>query len=401
MRRPIRTVLFSTLYPSAARPQHGLFVETRLRELLRTGQVETQVVAPVPWFPFKSAAFGARAAFARTPSEERRHGVRVLHPRYPLLPRFGMSFAPLGLALGARKALARLRAEGFDFDLIDAHYYYPDGVAAALLSRWFGKPFVVTARGSDVNLISHFTLPRRLMRWTASQAAASIGVSRGLVEGLRALGAPADRLHVMRNGVDLQRFQPVDPAEARRRLGLPADARILLSVGHLVALKGNHLLLEAAALLRARGMPCFVVVVGDGPEKPALEQLATALGLAGQVRFAGAIPNAALPAYSAAADLSILASSREGWANVLLESMACGTPVVASDIPGNPEVVQRREAGLILRENTAEGIAEAVQALLAAPPDRAATRRYAEGFGWAETSAGQLALFRRITGRGA
>ena len=396
MRRPIRTVLFSTLYPSAARPQHGLFVETRLRELLRTGQVETQVVAPVPWFPFKSAAFGARAAFARTPSEERRHGVRVLHPRYPLLPRFGMSFAPLGLALGARKALARLRAEGFDFDLIDAHYYYPDGVAAALLSRWLDRPFVVTARGSDVNLISRYAIPRGLMRWAACQAAASVGVSRGLVDGLRALGAPGDRLHVMRNGVDLQRFQPLHTGEARQRLGLPPEARILLSVGHLVALKGNHLLLEAAAMLKARGMPCFVVVVGDGPEKPALEQLATALGLAGQVRFAGAIPNEALQIWYSAADALVLASSREGWANVLLESIACGTPVVATRIPGTDEVVTDEAVGELFSPRAADELAAAVLRLFDRAPARSRVRQYAEGFSWDATSLAQLALFETV-----
>jgi glycosyltransferase involved in cell wall biosynthesis len=113
------------------------------------------------------------------------------------------------------------------------------------------------------------------------------------------------------------------------------------------------------------------------------------------------VPHGELPAYYAAADAMVLASSREGWANVLLESMACGTPVVASDIPGNPEVVQAREAGLIVRANTAEGIAAAVRDLLADPPGREATRRYAEGFSWDATSAGQLAVFRRITGRAA
>jgi len=108
------------------------------------------------------------------------------------------------------------------------------------------------------------------------------------------------------------------------------------------------------------------------------------------------VPHAQLPAYYGAADASVLASSREGWANVLLESMACGTPAIASDIPGNPEVVQSPEAGLIVRANTAEGIAEAVRTLFANPPDRAATRRYAEGFGWEETSRGQIALFRQV-----
>ncbi|HYZ22639.1 MAG TPA: glycosyltransferase, partial [Rhodopila sp.] len=101
----------------------------------------------------------------------------------------------------------------------------------------------------------------------------------------------------------------------------------------------------------------------------------------------------------AAADASVLASSREGWANVLLESMACGTPVVASNIWGDPEVVQTPAAGLIYEPNTPEGIARGVRRLFAALPGRAATRAYAETFGWQETTAGQLAIFRRVIGR--
>ena len=128
----------------------------------------------------------------------------------------------------------------------------------------------------------------------------------------------------------------------------------------------------------------------------ALQTQIEAAGLSDRARLLGPVPHAQLPTWYGAADASVLASTREGWANVLLESMACGTPALASDIPGNPEVVRSPEAGLILRENTAEGIAEAARALLANPPARAATRAYAEGFGWEETSRGQLELFRSI-----
>ncbi len=141
------------------------------------------------------------------------------------------------------------------------------------------------------------------------------------------------------------------------------------------------------------------LIVGEGPERSALQARIDAAGLSGRARLAGPVPHAQLAAYYGAADASVLASSREGWANVLLESMACGTPVVASDIPGNPEVVQSRDAGLIVRTNTAAGIAEAVRTLFATPPDRAATRRYAEAFGWEDTTHGQLELFRNVLKR--
>ncbi|WP_374511444.1 glycosyltransferase family 4 protein [Niveibacterium sp.] len=397
MTRPIRTLLFSTLYPSAARPTHGVFVETRLRELLKTGKVETRVVAPVPWFPSQAERFGAWARMAATPAFERRDGVEIWHPRYLLPPKVGMTVAPLTLALGARATVARLLREGFDFDLIDAHYYYPDGVAAAMLAGWLKKPFVITARGTDLNLIPAYPLPRRMIQWAAAQAAGSIGVCSALLDVLREMGAADDRLHVMRNGVDLQRFSPRPQAECRARLGLPVNGRLLVSVGHLVERKGHHLVIEALDHLPDVNL----VIVGDGEERERLRDAAAKPGRQGRVIFAGAQPNTALADWYSAADALVLASSREGWANVLLESMACGTPVVATRIWGTPEVVASPEAGELVDSRDAAAIAQAVQRLFARLPDRAAVRRYAENFGWEPTSQAQLELFSRITGAAA
>ena len=139
-----------------------------------------------------------------------------------------------------------------------------------------------------------------------------------------------------------------------------------------------------------------LLIVGDGPDRAKLERQIAELGLQDRVRLLGPKPHASLPEFYGAADAMVLASAREGWANVLLESMACGTPVIASNIPGNPEVVQSPEAGLVVEQNTPAGIAAAVRKLFAALPDRAATRAYAEKFSWDETSAGQLAIFRRV-----
>ena len=388
----IRTLLFSTLYPSASRPGHGIFVETRLRELLKSGRIETRVLAPVPWFPSRHPRFGEWARMASTPLAERRFGIEVSHPRYLLPPKVGMHLAPLMLALGARPALARLIREGFDFDLIDAHYYYPDGVAAALLAQWFDKPFVVTARGTDLNLIPEHPLPQRMIRWTAQRASASIGVCAALMEKLAELGADPARLYVMRNGVDLERFSPLPRAASRRALDLPEDGRLLISVGHLVERKGHHLAIAALAELP----DCRLVIVGDGVERGALERHARAAGLAGQVIFAGARPNAELAQWYSAADALILASSREGWANVLLESLACGTPVVATRIWGTPEVVRDSLAGELFLPREPGALAEATRLVLERNADRAELRRYAEAFGWDETSQAQIALFEKL-----
>ena len=391
---PVRLLTFTTLYPQPGQPNGGVFVENRLRHLVGTGQATSTVLAPVPWFPSRSPRFGAWSRFAMAPAEEERHGLRVLHPRYVVVPRIGMSIAPGLLYAAAAPALRRLLRAGLGVDVIDAHYLYPDGVAAVMLGRRFGLPVVMTARGSDVTQLPDHRAPRRMIRWAMARADAMISVSAGLKRAMVALGADEDRIRVLRNGVDLGQFRPPqDRAAERARLGLTGPT--IVSVGHLIERKGHH---HAIAALQS--LPEWtLLILGEGPERARLESLARQLGVEDRVRLLGAHPHDALPAFYGAADLLILASSREGWANVLLEAMACGTPVVASDIPGNPEVVQRREAGLIVGANTPDGFADGVRALWSDPPDRAAVRAYAEAFSWDATSAGQLEVFEAARGR--
>ena len=391
---PIRLLTFSTLFPNARQPNHGIFVENRLRHLLATGEATAAVLAPVPYFPSGASVFGHWATYAGVPRQERRHGIGIAHPRYPVIPRVGEALAPFLLAAASRAALRRMAAAGLAFDLIDAHYVYPDGVAAIRLGAAFRRPVVITARGSDVTQLPDHAIPRRLITAALRRADALIAVSSALGERLVELGADRTKVTVLRNGVDAAQFAPVDPKAARAALGLDATPT-LISVGGLVARKGHDRTIAAMSLLPGMRL----LIAGEGEERGRLEAEIARRGLGDRVQLLGARPHADLPRYYSAADAMVLASSREGWANVLLESMACGTPVVASPIPGNPEVVRARAAGVIMPENTPEGIAAGVRDLLADPPDRAATRAYAERFGWEETSAGQLAVFRRVLER--
>jgi glycosyltransferase involved in cell wall biosynthesis len=385
----MRILTFSTLYPNAARPGHGLFVETRLRQLVASGRVEAKVVAPVPWFPFASTRFGDYALHARTPRTEERNGLDVFHPRYVVLPKVGMSVAPYLLYRAARPVLKRL-LERYPFDLIDAHYFYPDGVAAVMLGKALNKPVVVTARGTDLNLISQYALPRRMIRWAACHAAGVITVSQALKNRLQALGVPDSAIEVLRNGVDLQRFSPVDRDAARQRLGM--KRKTLLSVGNLLLFKGHQLAIQAL-----RALPDYdLMIIGAGPDRPTLEAMVRTSEVGERVRFTGSIDQDALREHYGAADALILASSREGWPNVLLEAMACGTPVIANTVGGTPEIVTSPDAGLLIAERSAEALAEAIRRLFSQYPDRGATRRHAERFSWAATTSGQLQLFGRI-----
>ena len=393
MSGPIRLLVLSTLYPSAARPINGIFVETRLRELIKSGAVVAKVIAPVPWFPLRGKMFGRYGTFAATPVRETRNEIDVHHPRYLLPPKIGMNIAPDMLARAIIPVARRLRDDGFDFDLIDAHYYYPDGAAAAIVARAFGKPFVVTARGTDLNVMSAFRVPRRRILETAAAADASIGVSAALMERLAALGADPARLHVLRNGVDLVKFTPHPQEAARRRLGLAQDKRILLAVGHLVRPKG-----QAIAIQALQSLPADVnhVLAGEGEDRGNLERMARDFGVEVRVRFVGVVAPDELKWYYSAADALVHCSSQEGWANVLLESMACGTPVSTTAIPGTVEVVTAPDAGALMRDRSPDSLVEAFARLFADKPRRLATRTYAERFSWDATTRGQVALFSRI-----
>jgi glycosyltransferase involved in cell wall biosynthesis len=378
-------------------PYQGIFVENRVRHLIASAEVAAVVVAPVPWFPFTSPRLGRHATFARVPQEESRHGIAVLHPRYGAIPKVGMAAAPYLMYRSLETRLRRLLRDRFAFDLIDAHYFYPDGVAAALLGRSLGKPVVITARGTDVNLIPDHRLPGRWIRWAAERAAGIVAVSEALRARLIELGAPGDRIQVLRNGVDLELFAPCDPELARRQLALDVAGPIVLSAGWLIPRKGHDLVIQALQRLPE----VTLVIVGDGPQAAALERLAAQLGVSERVRFLGAMPQERLAILYSAADALVLASSREGLPNVLLEALACGTPVVATAVWGTPEIVAAPAAGRLVHPRTPEALAAAIRDLLADPPRRAAVRAYAERFAWGPTTAGQIRMFRSILCRSA
>lgn len=386
----MKILTFTTLYPNAAQPNHGVFVENRLRHLAASGKAETRVVAPVPWFPSQHPRFGRYATFARVPRAEIRHGIPISHPRFTQIPKIGMTMQPFLLAASAIPEIQRIRQEGHEFDLIDAHYFYPDGVAAAILGRYFKKPVVITARGSDISVLPQFRIQRVMIRWAAKRAAGVITVCQALKDAMLDLNVDGSRITPLRNGVDLKLFRPTDRQRARAELGLHEFT--LLSVGQLIAHKGHALVIEALLSLP----DVRLLIAGTGPDRSTLEALAQRLGVLDRVRFLSAVPHADLMRYYGAADALVLASSREGWANVLLESMACGTPVIASNVWGTPEVVSSPDAGVLMSQRSARGIVDAVHALRSRYPDRDATRRFAERFSWDETTNGQLRLFSQI-----
>ena len=390
--RPLKVLVFTTLYPSVADSVHGVFVENRLRQLVSSGEVEARVVAPVPWFPFQSSIFGRYGTFARKPAAEERHGLRITRPRYPVLPKLGWTRVPGWLAKAGIREAQRLREEGFDFDLIDAHYFFPDGVAAAQVATALDRPLVITARGTDLNEIAQAPGPREQVLEAAGVAGGLITVSGALGEVLASIGADPAKVHVLPNGVDGDVFHPAaDRAALRDELGLKGPT--VLSVGRLVPLKGHSLLVGALAELPG----VRLVIFGDGPERDSLTRLAVELGVGDRLQLMGRADHTELARWYAASDVVALASENEGCPNTVLEGLACGAPVVASAVGGIPELIVEDVAGLLVQERSSSNFAQALRDVLGRERDEAGVLSYAQRFSWDATTRGQLELFRSLT----
>ena len=384
-RSPVRLLTLSTLFPNARRPRHGIFVANRLRRLRATGRVDATVIAALPRFP------GMYHAYAEVPREEDIAGFRVRHPRYFHVPMLGMRLQPRALARALLGEMQRCGLSRDAFDVVDAHYLYPDGVAAAEVAAALQRPLVLSARGSDVNLIAGIPFARRRIVDAARRAEAVIAVSAALAARMVVIGIDERRIHVLRNGVDTAVFAPFPRADAQRRLGLDERAPLVLAVGNLVPEKGFDLLVRAIA-----GMPeVRLVIVGEGPLRGPLQSLAERVAHK-RVAFRDDVAQSELRFHYAAADVLALPSLREGWPNVVLEAIACGTPVVASAVGGVLEMLSPPAPGRIVAERSEDAWREALQVVLAARYDAEDVRRHALAFGWDDVVERQCALYEAV-----
>lgn len=380
---------FTNLYPSALQPTHGLFVQERMARVIAAGGFAHAVVAPVAAVPWPLQR-GAARRLAAQPAREVVGGIDVRHPRYRhwpgLVRRQAMAMAKAGLPV-----VRELTAEGRW--VLDAHYLWPDGVAAAAIATALSLPLVLTARGSDVNVLAQDPVIARRIGAAAAQARACFAVSGALAAAFAARGGlPSGRVQVARNGVDLERFRPGDAATARRQLALPADARLLLGVGRLVAGKGFG---DCAAALAALPDDVQLVLVGDGPERARIQAAAPP----GRVHCLGnRSPDEVAQCYRAA-DLLVLPSRREGWPNVVTEALASGLRVVASAVGGVPEMLGAAPEpwlGALVPPGDQAALVRALLTVLATPADRARVRAHAEAFGWQQPVAQLVQCFRQL-----
>jgi teichuronic acid biosynthesis glycosyltransferase TuaC len=392
-------LVWSSLFPGPAQPQAGIFIRERMFRVAH--ELPLTVISPQPWFPLQGLIRRFRPHFRpNLPASERQSGIEVLRPRYFSVPGVLKQFDGVFMALGARRTVQRLKRKG-QVSVIDAHFGYPDGYAASLVARWEKLPFTVTLRGTEPRHSRDSALRKRLVAGLM-QARRVFAVSGSLKAVAVGLGVPETSIRVVGNGVDSGRFQPMARNEARRPLGFAADARILITVGGLVERKGFHRVIACLPDLCQQFPDVHYIAVGSpGPEgdySAKLRAQVAELGLGNRVHFLGALAPGEVQRAMAAADVMVLATRNEGWANVLLEACACGVPVVATDVGGNAEVICRDDLGTIVPFGDHEALLAAVRDALQRDWNRSSIRRYAEENDWNVRVPILVDEFRRIAG---
>jgi len=345
----MKILVFTSLFPNHLNPDFGIFIKNRMFNFAKLDNCEIVVVAPVPYCP-PWKFLGKWYEFSKIKKIEELQGITLYHPRYILIPKISMLVQGLSMFLSCITILKKINRK-FSFDLIDAHYIYPDGFAGMLLSRYFDKPLVVSARGTDINQFSNFRIIKGMICKTLKDSQHIISVCNALKDVMLELGADSAKVKVIPNGIDTKLFYPQHRKDVRKSLSLDGNKKIIFSAGGLIERKGHHIAIDAISEIIKTIPEVHFYIAGKGVYRRLLEEKISEKRLNDYVTLLGHVPNSELKHWYSAADVFCLASSREGWANVIMESMACGTPVVATNVWGAPEIITDPDVGILVERN--------------------------------------------------
>lgn len=371
---PLRVLTLSTLFPDMTRPNFGVFVERQCRELASRDGVDLIVVAPVGIAPWPLSMLAHYAPLRSLPQREQWSDLTVYRPRFHAIPKVNGRFHVAAMTRAIWPLIRDLHRQK-PFDVIDASFFWPDGPVARIIASRLGIPYSIKARGADIHYWGRHPATRQSIRQAGRDAAGLLAVSEAMKRSMIALGMDGDKIRVHYTGVDLESFAPQDRTDAKVFFNLSGP--VVLSVGALIPRKGQDLLIRALPDLPG----VTLILAGHGPQRSAYEQLAVDLGVSERVGFLGAVPHYQLPMLYNAADVMALPSASEGLANAWVEALACGTPILISDVGGARELLTRPAAGYIV-DRTPEAIAHALKQMLAMQPDRVAVRKAALRFSW-------------------
>jgi teichuronic acid biosynthesis glycosyltransferase TuaC len=396
MGRP-KILMLTRLFPSKEFPTLGTFCAERAKALARHADV--RVMVPTPYFPRWLPAAGAWRKWALVERcGQTAESVPVTYPRYLSIPKCATWSQGVAMAWSVRREFDRT-CRGWRPDIVDGHFAFPDGYAAVQLARRLGCASLVTCHGSDLLNYPPLVITNSMLRWALRTADRVIAVSPALHQRAIDLGCMEKHAVFLPNAVDTGLFVIRDKQACRRHVGLPTAGALAVCVGYLIDRKDQAILVRALAeLVRTGHDPPRLALVGDGPNRNRLQDEVRRLGLQEVVYFAGQQPYDEIPYWMGAADWLLLSSHYEGWPTVYFEAMACGRPVITSNVSAARDAVCRDDYGLVVEPNTPEVFARALAAAMTRPFDAAAIRAYAEQHSWDNWAQRMLDLVREVLG---
>lgn len=388
----MKVLVMTSLFPNDIQPDRAVFIKQFCQKLSENAEV--LVVAPVPYFP-PIVGFKRWSHYSRIPREERLESMRVYHPRYLVIPKLEL-FTGIFYFITALRWLRRVRKQ-FNYDVLNVHWAYPDGFAGALLQTVFKTPVIMTVHGSDIYIYSNYPGVRRLLKWAINRVASVVAVSHALRSAIEAMGVRRN-IHVIPcAAVDPKLFRILDQEDCRKGLKLPGKKRIILFVGNLVAVKGVRYLLDAMKILMAaRKEDVLLILVGDGSERTQLQRQARRMGLESCVLFVGKRPHEEIPLWMNSADVFCLPSLSEGMPNVVVEALACGKPVVGTQVGGVPEIVRSDRLGYMVPPEDGAALSKAIGAALSNHWDTADISQYGNMMTWDINVQAYLGIIRSL-----
>lgn len=383
----------TTLYPNAVNPRFGTFVARSMEALAKRGDWRVTLVNPIGLPPL---ALGRYRPLADLPATSTESGITIHRPHFTLIPRIGARRNAAAIARAALPLVQAIHAET-PIDLIDAQFFFPDGPAAAIIAKAMGLPLSIKARGSDISFWGEQGFARQQMVDAAKAATGLLAVSHDLAGQMAVMGMDAGKITVHYTGLDRDRFRPLEHTQLRsqlsRELGfaLPDNAPLIACIGALIERKG-----QGIAITALNDIPgARLVLVGKGDDEARLRALAVSEGVETRVFFAGSVDHDLMPLILSAADVMVLPTVAEGLANAWVEALACGTPVVTSDVGGAREIITCDTAGRLVDRNP-QAVAAGINAVLNAPPSRDAVAALTEHFSWEANAAALAAHYERL-----
>ncbi len=374
MPKPYHILTLSTLFPNEQKANFGIFVERQTTGLSRLENFDVTVINPIGIPPWPLSELSRYKYLPQLPHHENWRGLNVHRPRFKMLPAIGGTFNPTLIAKSILPLVRKLHAEK-SFDLIDAEFFFPDGPAALHIARELNIPFSVKSRGADIHLWPlQFGCKGQILD-AAQESSGLLAVSEALKRDMASLGMDPHKIMVHYTGMDHSRFHPRERSQAKAKLGI--DGTLIICVAALIERKNQHLLIQAL-----QNFPdATLIFAGMGPARSKFEGLAQELNILDRVQFLGAVPHDELPSLIAAADISCLVSESEGLANAWVESLACGTPIVISDVGGARELVKNDDAGFVV-ERDVNAITKAIQSLIDNPKPQQDVAKTVAHFSW-------------------